>query len=133
MWGVPVDHDMFKAINSAQWLWYYNNYIEDRKEKYEQSRDMVEYNASFVEPEAVRKIREAREKAIEIPDKEFFAGIKHLFGRDLKSTGSINQNKELTKVDVAKAIKEYQDIQKQTKFSRGSGLNYREWVNIELG
>jgi len=133
MWGVPVDHDMFKELNSAQWLWYYHNFLEDRKERYEQFRDMVEYNSSFVEPEAVRKIRDAREKAVEVTDKDFFAGIKNIFGRDLSPTiGSNKANKELTKVDVAKVLREYKHEQQIIKTIGAPGLNYKEWLNINL-
>ena len=83
MWGVPVDHEMFKNINDAQMLWYFYHFLEDRKERFEHNRDMVEYNASFIEPEAVRKIREAREESVKVPDKEFTAGIEYMFGKKI--------------------------------------------------
>jgi hypothetical protein len=135
MWGVPVDHEMFKELNSAQWLWYYNNFLEDKKEKYERFRDMVEYNASFIEPEAVRKIREAREKAVLVSDKDFFTGIKNIFGRDLPATISKNkgkENSEITQVDVAKVLREYKQDKQISKNIGSLVTNCKEWINVNL-
>lgn len=83
MWGVPADHKMFSDINNAQWMWYYNHMLEDSKEKFESRRDMVEYHASFIEPEAVQKIRKARENAVEVTHEDFTAGIEQTFGRKI--------------------------------------------------
>jgi len=129
MWGVPVDHEMFKEINSAQWLWYYNNVIEDRNEKFESNRDMVEYHASFIEPEAVRKIRDARDQTVTVPEEQFVSGIEQIFGRSLPVDIDRPKEKEIQRADVGKLLAEY----KNTKNSEmPKGLSYKDWLNVNL-
>ena len=51
----------FKNINNAQILWYFEMLERDRQDKFEWWREFVEYNASFMNPESVKKLREARD------------------------------------------------------------------------
>ncbi|MFA5023436.1 MAG: hypothetical protein WC523_00565 [Patescibacteria group bacterium] len=128
MWGVPVDHEMFREISSSQWLWYYHNFIKDRDEKFEENRDMVEYHASFIEPEAVRKIKEAREQAVEVPDEQFISGIEQMFGRSLPSVKN-QQEKEMHKVDIGKVLDNYNNIKKSDVPKE---ISYKDWLNMDL-
>lgn len=59
MWGVPVDHEIFTGISNSQWLWYFHNDSKDQEERFERNRNFVEYHASFIEPQAVKRIQEA--------------------------------------------------------------------------
>jgi hypothetical protein len=115
MWGVPVDHSMFGELSTAQWLWYYYSCSKDREEKYEHNRDMVEYNASFVEPEAVRKIRDARENTVAISDDQFNAGLEQIFGKALDTSGSKKAVMAEEKTDNKKSIE------------------YSDWTKLKLG
>jgi uncharacterized radical SAM superfamily protein len=83
MWGVPVDHAVFEEVSEAQWLWYFFNYMKDVNEQFETTRSFVEYHAGFIEPEAVRRVRESRETTV--TDDHFEDNVKSLFGRELKS------------------------------------------------
>jgi hypothetical protein len=91
MWNVPVDHEMFDRISSPQWLWYYFNYAKDQEDEFERSRDFVEYQASFIEPQAVQKIRDARNNtSVEgrYEDSQFDDNVKKMFGREVRPNQS---------------------------------------------
>jgi hypothetical protein len=93
---------------------------------------MVEYNASFTNPEAVSKIREAREKAIKVSSKEFDAGLSYLFGRSIGDLPK-QSNSEMCKVDTAKAIESYNAMKKaQNTITHETALNYKHWLNSDL-
>jgi hypothetical protein len=67
-------------------LWYFYNYAQDDVEEFERSRDFVEYHASFIEPQAVKKIRETRDKsqaAATVSDDNFENSVKNIFGREV--------------------------------------------------
>ena len=128
MWNVPVDHEMFKEITNAQWLWYYHNFLQDRQEQFEHNRDMVEYHASFIEPESVRKIRTSREQAVEITEDQFMLGIEKIFGRKMNSGTERPKDQKLMKADVKKALSEYKNAQKVEEVS----TSYKDWLNINL-
>ena len=95
---------------------------------------MVEYQASFVEPEAVRKIREARDESVKVPDKEFTAGIEYFFGRkislpDKPQHGSISSTVDpKTAESLSNAYK-----QKQTQAANPTrAVDSRHWLNLDL-
>jgi hypothetical protein len=104
MWGVPVDHQMFEDISSKQWLWYFYNFLKDEDESFESNRDFVEYHASFIEPQAVKKIREARRgedrDTIEVDDDTFKDTLKNVFGKGL----DFDEAKENVKVQEAEGL-----------------------------
>lgn len=132
MWGVPVDHQMFGEVSNAQWLWYLQNFYKDQEEKFEQNRDMVEYNASFIEPEAVRKIRDSRDRAIEIPEDKFMAGIEFMFGKPLRNiSASRPKEQEVHKINLSKVLNDYNNIQKEK--AQVGKFNYKDWTNLNLG
>jgi hypothetical protein len=102
---VPVDHEMFERISSPQWLWYYHNHAKDQEEEFERSRDFVEYHASFIEPKAVQKIREARSGGDSgvITDTNFVESVKGIFGREVEFQGESTMAKATPK-DLMKAL-----------------------------
>ena len=55
---------------------------KDRDEANERDRDITEYLASFINNEAVRQIREGREKQKSISDQDFGQIIRNITGRD---------------------------------------------------
>jgi len=132
MWGVPADHEMFKDINTVQWLWYYYNFMEDRKDAFEHDRDMVEYQASFIEPEAVRKIRESRDESVMVPDKEFAAGIEYFFGRKIDLPKERQKGTISSTVDAQTAAR-MSDMYKRTQKEKPKKvLDSRHWMDLDL-
>jgi hypothetical protein len=132
MWGVPIDHEMFREVSNAQWLWYLQNFYKDQEEEFERGRDMVEYHASFIEPEEVRKIRDSRERAIEIPEDKFMAGIEFLFGKPLRSVAAARpKEQELHKINLSKVLDSYNNIQKEK--AQASKFSYKDWTNLKIG
>ena len=130
MWGVPVNDEVFEGINSTQWLWYFHNFVEDRNEGFVHDRDMVEYEASFVEPEAVRKIKEARDKKITVSNEQFDAGLKRMFGRSMPKVQAPSGDK-IECVDVDSAIKSYNKMMKeQSEVIDRKGLDYKYWLAL---
>lgn len=134
MWGVPVDHEMFSDINPAQWMWYFNNFMEDKEESFNSHRDLVEYHASFIEPDAVRKIREARDSAIEVPHDEFVAGIEHMFGRKIDITNEKRPGSTMVGVDPKIAMKKAGEFNRkqETSNTKPNKIDYAHWLNINL-
>lgn len=55
---------------------------KDKDEANERDRDITEYLASFINNEAVRQIREGREKQKTISDQDFGQIIRNITGRD---------------------------------------------------
>lgn len=130
---MPANHEIFRQLSEAEWLWYWFNFLEDQDESFIQQRDMVEYLASFSEPEAVRKIRESREEAVEVPDDEFMAGIKFILGRDFNTPR--RKGGKIESVDPTSAISGYKtSSQLNNKLTDMSmkGKHYKHWLNTDL-
>jgi hypothetical protein len=133
MWHVPANDSIFKELTEAEWLWYFYSFMEDEEKEFIVQRDMVEYLASFIEPEAVKKIKDARDKAVEVPEKEFMAGIKHFLGRDFdidrRPSGKIQS------VDTKSAIIDYHNMQKMKENIDNistSGKHSKDWLEFDL-
>jgi hypothetical protein len=121
-------------INTAQWMWYFYNFMEDRKESFETRRDLVEYHASFIEPEAVRKIRESREESVEVPHEEFTAGIEYFFGRSIPITQDKKKNVESHSINPEDAVR-MADMYKRTENMKKNikkPKDYKYWFNMDL-
>jgi hypothetical protein len=112
MWNVPVDHEMFDRISSPQWLWYYFNHAKDQEDQFERTREFVEYHASFIEPQAVQKLRESRNKDLVVSDKDFAESVKDMFGRDVKFQGADQGGDAATNADLLKPL---DDMRQDTK------------------
>jgi hypothetical protein len=103
MWGVPADHEIFAGISNSQWLWYFFNHQEDQKEDFELRRDFVEYHASFIEPQAVQKIKERRDNKATIGDENLTSTLKSIFGREIELKGA--ENAEMITVSPSDVLK----------------------------
>lgn len=125
---MPADHKIFNQINSAQWLWYLYNYIKDKEEEFEQRRDLVEYHASFIEPEAVRKIRESRERAVEVSDDDFARGLEYIFGRTAPGK---SKSGKIEARDPTKIISEYNSA-KSSINNMGKQNKAKHWMSFDL-
>ncbi|KKM04884.1 hypothetical protein LCGC14_1759750 [marine sediment metagenome] len=108
--------------------------MKDREEEYIQHRDMVEYQASFIEPEAVRKIRESREKAVEVSDDQFTAGLERFFGRAF--TAKRKKGGKIESVNPSTAITNYKATEAFENTKSGivgtKGRDYKHWLNSDL-
>lgn len=89
---MPVDSKIFKNTNDAQWRWYNEQYMMDDEDKFEVQRDLIEYNASFSNPEAVRRVREARENTYSTDPEKFNEMVTTMFGRKLNEGENIYKN-----------------------------------------
>ena len=49
-------------MNKYQWLWYYYNIIEDKREDIKRQDDLVEYITSFINPELAKTVRDNKNK-----------------------------------------------------------------------
>lgn len=56
---------------------------KDREDKFDGDLNMTEYLASFINNEAVRQTREARDKQKVVSDEDFEQILRDRFGRDL--------------------------------------------------
>lgn len=129
---MPSDHEMFNGLKTAQWLWYYYNLIEDDEKAYTGQRDLVEYHASFIEPEAVRKIREAREESVEVPHDEFVAGIEYFFGKKINLSRNKRKGAEMhTVVSPGVGARSYKQQKERAKKER-KPIDYESWLNMSL-
>jgi len=81
---VPVNDKIFEEINDVQYLWYQVQMSLDEKDSFELQREIAEHNAMFVNPEGVRKVRDARENTFETTDEEFDNILEDLFGNKLE-------------------------------------------------
>jgi len=132
---VPIDHQIFQDINAAQWLWYHNNIMQDEKENFEEHRDFTEYLAGFIEPEAVKKIKEARSsgQSVSIDDEKFAKGIESIFGRKIsfdKNSPKQALNQFSSTGDVIGIMKGLDNMRPREKDQ--SVLNYKHWSDIKL-
>ena len=134
MWGVPVNHEMFSEINSTQWMWYFYNFMEDRDSEFTDRRDLIEYHASFIEPEAVGKVREARDSSVDVPHDEFVDGIEHFFGRKIGISQEKRKGGATVSVDPKQAIKESNEFKKEQDNSNAQAakLDYAHGLKIDL-
>lgn len=95
---------------------------------------MVEYQASFVEPEAVRKIRESRDESVKVPDKEFTAGIEYFFGRKINLPDKPQSGTISSTIDPQKAAHmsdAYKRAQKEAA-NPARVVDSRHWLNLDL-
>jgi hypothetical protein len=102
IWNCGVDDPKFGLINGAQWLWYAEMIMLDRKAKEERELDLLDYLASFWNHEAVENIRSARESEKEhnfATDQEFEKQLgQHAFRNDelLATVSNIGKHTNLT-------------------------------------
>jgi hypothetical protein len=133
MWNVPADHEMFAQVNTAQWLWYFHNFMKDQEEDFTAERDMVEYHVSFTEPDIVKKVRKIREETVQVEDASFYKGVEKMFGRSIDPTGS-SQSIEggIHDIDLNEVMRNMQNT-KYRESNNDPSLNYRHWSTFNLG
>jgi hypothetical protein len=138
MWGVPIDHKYFDNTNIVQWMWYFYNDLKDQEDEYVRSRNLLEYHASFTEPEMVGKIIEQRESNRDnvigtTDEKAFSESVGRIFGRDLKLNPAKDQpDGELHHVDdMLERIDAYEKEQAALKNSN-LPYNYNYWSEFDL-
>jgi len=129
MWNVPVDHSMFDDISSTQWMWYFHNFLKDQDEDFTTNRDFVEYHASFIEPQAVHKIRESRNKAIAVDDNTFAQTVSNVFGRSLPGAKSGIEATESHSINMGEIMN---NIKASRVKPKDPSLNYKYWSQIKL-
>ncbi len=100
-----MDSDFFKAINPAQWNWYYIQQMLDEQDNFELLRDVAEHNAMFWNSEGVEQIRNARKNRFETSD--FDSSIRQLFGRGV----DLNNSHPLSQEDFGTDLKPYLDLE----------------------
>jgi hypothetical protein len=83
LFGCPVDSDVIRHINPAQMLWYAQMFNQERKEEFDSELNIIEYLASFINYEAVRATKDAREGQKVVSDEDFEEQLRKQFGRDL--------------------------------------------------
>ena len=132
LWHVPATHEMFDELNMAQWLWYFHNFLKDQDEDFEYKRNFIEYHASFIEPEAVKKIRESREKSVSLSDNEFSDVLRNTFGRGL--TGEIKgaHESQIHNVNIGDILNNISNIKYRQRIKHDKTMNYRHWSDINL-
>jgi hypothetical protein len=138
MWGVPIDHEYFDNTNIVQWMWYYYNDLKDQEEGYVRNRNLVEYHASFIEPEMVNKIMEQREKNTDnvigtTDDKAFSESIGRMFGRD-PNLAPVNEQPQGELHQVDDMLERIDAYEKEQATLRNSNLpyNYNHWSEFDL-
>lgn len=137
MWGVPIDHEYFRGTNVVQWLWYYYNDIKDQEENYIKNRNLVEYHASFTNPEVVNKIIEQRERQKKniigtTDDAAFSKSVGQIFGRDPKLTPEKQSDNEVHEVsDLLDRIDAYEREQ-SLREKENVPYNYKHWSEFNL-
>lgn len=121
---MPADDECFTNINSAQWMWYYYHFVEDRQREIKDSRDMVEYQVSFSEPKLIQDIikeRQANEAAKENP-----------LLPDVEATNSINSKLDLN--NLGNILDTSDRITMGQRTSRDPTIfNFDHWLNVDLG
>jgi len=122
---VPVDDKIFQKINDAQWAWYQTQIIEDETERFELQRDITEYGAMFVNPDAVRQVRENRDNVYETSEEDFDAMLKETFGRGIPKV----ENKEMSIKDFKKSL---QDEIKKDKKKKVNQSEIEQYLNMDL-
>jgi len=89
---VPVNDKIFEEINDVQYLWYQVQMSLDEKDSFELQREIAEHNAMFMNPEGVRKVRDARENTFETTDEDFDDMLEDIFGSKLEGKRENNIN-----------------------------------------
>lgn len=112
--------------------------MKDQEEEYTLNRNLIEYHASFIDPEMVSKIIEQRESNKNnvigtTDDEEFSKSVGKIFGRDpklgpRKDTGS-NDVHEVS--DILDRIEAYEKEQ-ASKNRNILPYNYSHWSEFDL-
>ena len=100
----PVDDNIFKQTNDAQYVWYQMQSAIDDEERFEFMREIAEHNAMFWNPEGVDQVRNARENTFKTSEQEFDKSLEELFGRKMPTKPQDEQ--QLSDEDMIQITKE---------------------------
>tara|TARA_R110002110_G_scaffold243996_1_gene460477 strand:- start:498 stop:950 length:453 start_codon:yes stop_codon:yes gene_type:complete len=113
--GRLVDDYEFSLINREQWHWYNAMIVQDEIDHFELERDMVEYMASFWNPDSVNKIKASR-KASEVhsfaTDEEFSRQIKDEDYKTNRYVKAIQKINDMNDANTNRRGKSSNDIMK---------------------
>lgn len=59
--ALPTEERVLK-MNKYQWLWYYYNIMEDKREDIKRQDNLIEYITSFINPELAKTVRDNKNK-----------------------------------------------------------------------
>lgn len=131
MWHVPADHEMFAQLSTAQWLWYFHNFMKDREETFTNERDLIEYQVSFSAPDVIKKVRKSREETVGVEDASFYKGIEKIFGRSIDPTGSSKSIEGgIHDIDLDEVVRRMSNIDHYENYD--PSLNYKHWATLDL-
>ena len=110
-----MDDEFFININNAQLLWYSQNMSMDADEKFESQIDIIEYLASFINADAVRKARDRRtgdkiesshnvEDQIKNRDNIFDDPLVRSVGEQLKKVTNKRKDNDVSKFDIQSTL-----------------------------
>ena len=104
--------------------WYALMLNRDREDSFESDRNMTEYLASFINGEAVRQTREARDKQKVVSDEDFDQILRNEFGRDL--------TEEAMQSGIRAETEDAKPIQPQKKKGSISIEDIKRYTGLEL-
>ncbi len=132
---MPIDHEYFRSINNAQWYWYMYQFMEDQNEEFQYQRNLIEYHASFIEPETVSRTRKRRDEleASERKDSGFTNTIKALFGRDIAFKGHAANESDMKNVhEVSDLLDRVGQYNQYKQIKNRSKYNYIDWLEFSM-
>mgnify|MGYP001368116900 CR=1 FL=1 len=103
IWKVPIHHNFISNLNYNQIILYSDLIIEDEKNKFNETREYIEYLASFIDAKAVSEVKKKRggendhsvskdEFEKQIKEKSFMSEEIFDIGRDIKNTNLYNNS-----------------------------------------
>ena len=93
---------------------------------------MTEYLASFIEPEAVSKIRKSREEKVGTSDSDFSKILSNTFGRPLGEYKDDSSDSELNMINIDDITRMQKDLKVRAAQDGEVSKNYKFWTGVEL-
>lgn len=73
-------------MSLAEMMWMNEMLEQDDREAFEEKKALVEYLAAFINPEAVREIRNMANNTKQVSDEGFLKTLEQLAGKELDGT-----------------------------------------------
>ena len=126
MFGCPVDSEIIQNINPAQMVWYAFMFNKQKEDDFDAKLNMTEYLASFINYEAVRQTKEARDTKKVVSDADFEQLIRDTWGRDLAPDAM----QRGTRVDIEE---EQQPVQQEVKKKGSISIDdIRKYTGLDM-
>ena len=120
-------------------VWYALMFNKDRDVSFENELNMTEYLASFINNEAVKQTREARESQKIIPDQDFEQILREQFGRDLSpdamaraTRADVSEQKPPTKGRNRKRLEAPEAVPQEKKKGSVSISDLKKYTGLDL-